>query len=254
MASVAVTTQCGLYLYGMTLAGASAAVHPPGISGAAVQEIVDRRVAALVSRLEVRKVRPQRSNLAAHHLVLRELAARQPVLPVAFGTISESEEDLRRLVARNYDAMVQRLDFLHGTVEMGLKIYWETANIFEFFVATHRELEEMRNRLFRPGRTPTLDEKIQLGRLFESLAEQSRQRHTRRVTEMLGPCCLEIRSLDPSEERLIMKLACLVLKSRQNEWEAGVEAAARAFDNHYCFRYSGPWAPYNFAEIDLRLA
>jgi hypothetical protein len=32
-----------------------------------------------------------------------------------------------------------------------------------------------------------------------------------------------------------------------------VERAAQGFDNHYCFEYSGPWAPYNFAEIDLEL-
>ncbi len=48
-----------------------------------------------------------------------------------------------------------------------------------------------------------------------------------------------------------MKLACLVEKSHRQQWENGVEAAAHAFDNNYCFQYSGPWAPYNFAEIEL---
>ena len=69
---------------------------------------------------------------------------------------------------QNYDALLKKLNRLRGMVEMTLKVYWETANIFEFFVATHRELEEMRNRLFKPGRTPTIEEKIQLGKLFES--------------------------------------------------------------------------------------
>ena len=53
--------------------------------------------------------------------------------------------------------------------------------MFEYFVATHQELEAMRNRLFRPGRTPTVEEKVELGELFASLLQQARQRHTQRV-------------------------------------------------------------------------
>jgi len=254
MASVASTTQAGLYLYGITVSSGAAPAYAPGVAGARVAEIVEGRLVALVSRLAEPKVRPQRANLAAHHAVLRDLAARQPVLPVAFGTIADGEDELRGVLRQNYASLTERLDWLQGAVEMTLKVYWETANIFEFFVATHRELEEMRNRLFRPGRVPTMDEKIQLGQLFEALAGQSRQRHTQRVTAALAPYCLAIRAIDPSEERLVMKLACLVQKSRQQAWEKGVETIAGDFDSHYCFQYSGPWAPYNFAEVDLELA
>jgi hypothetical protein len=251
VASIATTPQTGLYLYGITVAGNAVSVHPPGVAGTRVEEIVEGRLAALTSRLAVQKVRPQRANLAAHHLVLSDLSNRQPVLPVVFGTIADGEEELRNFMRQNYDALLKKLTRLRGMVEMTLKVYWETANIFEFFVATHRELEEMRNRLFQPGRTPSIEEKIQLGKLFESISEQSRRRHTQRVIEALSPYCREIRSIDPNEERMIMKLACLVEKTHRQQWENGVEAAAHAFDNHYFFQYSGPWAPYNFAEIEL---
>ncbi|MGA2797969.1 MAG: GvpL/GvpF family gas vesicle protein [Thermoguttaceae bacterium] len=251
MASIASVPQTGLYLYGITLAGDAVSAHPPGVAGARVEEIVEGRLAALTSRLAVQKVRPQRSHLAAHHQVLSDLSKRQPVLPVVFGTIADGEEELHDFMQQNYDVLIKKLNRLRGMVEMTLKVYWETANIFEYFVATHRELEEMRNRLFQPGRTPTIEEKIQLGKLFESLSEQSRRRHTQRVIEALSPYCLEIRSIDPNEERMIMKLACLVETTHRQQWENGVEAAAHAFDNHYCFQYSGPWAPYNFAEIEL---
>ena len=253
MASVATVPQTGLYLYGLTVAGLHVPVYPPGVGGARVGEIAEGRLAAVVSRVAVGNIRPQRSNLAAHHQVLRDLAARQPVLPVAFGTIVGSEEQLREVLCQNHDRLAARLDWLLGKVEMALKVFWETANIFEFFVATHEELEALRNRLFRPGRIPTLEEKLQLGKLFESLVEQSRERHTRRVVDALSPYCVEVRCLDCHEERMIVKLACLVEKGRQGQWEEGVATVARDFDNHYCFQYSGPWAPYNFAEIDLKL-
>ncbi len=137
---------------------------------------------------------------------------------------------------------------------MGLKIFWDLPNVFEYFVASHQELEAMRNRLFRPGRTPSVEEKVQLGELFVSLLQQARQRHTRRVREALAPYCVEMRIIDAGEERLIMKLACLVQRDRQGQWEEGVRQAAGLFDDHYRFDYNGPWPPYNFADIDLRLS
>ena len=105
---------------------------------------------------------------------------------------------------------------------MGLKVYWDLPNVFEYFVATHQELESMRNRLFRPGRTPTMEEKVELGERFVSLLQQARERHTRRVKEALAEYCVEVRGIDPGEERMILKLACLVEKDRQAEWEEGV--------------------------------
>ena len=63
-----------------------------------------------------------------------------------------------------------------------------------------------------------------------------------------------MRAIDPGDERLIMKLACLVPRDRQAEWEEGVRRAASLFDDHYRFDYNGPWPPYSFVDIDLKLA
>ena len=224
-----------------------------GVGGADVESIVEGSVAAVVSQLGVSKVRPQRANLAAHHRILHDLAEQRPVLPVVFGTITGNEEELRRVLRRNQDALAGLLDRLRGKVEMGLKVYWDLPNVFEYFVATHQELEAMRNRLFRPGRQPRVEEKVELGERFVSLLQQARERHTRRVQEALAPYCVEVRSIDPGEERMIMKLACLVEKDRQEQWEEGVRQAATLFDDHYRFDYNGPWPPYNFADVDLRL-
>jgi hypothetical protein len=252
MASVATAAECGLYLYGITGADEAFYVDGEGVEGTAVEAVVEFGVAAMVSRLPTRRLRAQRSNLAAHHRVLRGLAARGTVLPVAFGTLVRGEGELRSLLRHSGRTLADLLERLTGRVEMGLKVYWETANIFEYFVATHQELETMRNRLFRPGRQSSLDEKVELGRLFGTFLEQSRRRHTERVSEALAPYCIEVRPVEFGEERMVMKLACLVEEDRQQQWEEGVYQAARLFDDHYRFEFNGPWPPYNFAHVDLR--
>ena len=250
--STSTPSQTGLYLYGITVADGM--VCPlGGVRGAEVEAIVEGSLAVIVSRLNVGKVRPERANLAAHHRVLHEVAEQRPVLPVVFGTIADSEQAFRGVLRRNHDALAASLERLRGKIEMGLKVYWDVPNVFEYFVATYQELEAMRNRLFRSGRTPSVEEKVDLGELFVSLLRQARQRHTRRVKETLDACSAEVRVIDPGDERMIMKLACLVDQDGQGQWEEGIGQAALLFDDRYRFQYSGPWPPYNFADVDLEL-
>ena len=137
---------------------------------------------------------------------------------------------------------------------MSLSVYWNTSNIFEFFVATNQELKRMRDRMFRPGREPSLDERLELGKLFESLLQQCREHHTQQVIDTLSPYCAEIRTIDPGQEQMIMKLVCLVQKDQQGRFEEGIQEAARKFDDHYCFKYSGPWVPFDFVDVKLDLS
>ncbi len=259
MAATLAPSCCGIYLYGITTADAAAAneIASPaaqGVGGTSVETVVEGRLAAVVSRLESDKIRPQRANLAAHHRILRDLAETQPVAPVVFGTIAHDEDRVRRLLQANHDALLGLLARLRGKVEMSLKVYWDLPNVFEYFVASHQELEAMRDRLFRCGRTPSMEEKVELGELFVSLLQQARNRHVERVKESLAPCSADVRTIDPGDERLIMKLACLVQRDRQAAWEEGVRRAASLFDDHYRFDYNGPWPPYNFVNADLQMA
>jgi len=173
--------------------------------------------------------------------------------PVTFGTVAESEQGLREILRRNREPLLERLHRLKGKVEMGLRVRWATPNIFEYFLATHQELKELRDRLYRPGRMPTLDEQIELGRLFDSLLRQGRERNTRKVVEALRSHCTEIRGIDPTDEQVIVKLACLVDARHRREWEARVQKLAEQYNDNYCFQILGPSAPYHFADIDLEL-
>ena len=126
----------------------------PGIEGGDVEVIVADGVAAVVTRVSHPKIRPQRANLAVHHKLLHELVQRQAVLPCAFGMVATGEDQVREVLRANRAALLDQSAALRSKVEMSLGVYWNTSNIFEFFVATNRELKEMRNRVFRPGREP----------------------------------------------------------------------------------------------------
>ena len=246
--------EAGFYLYGIIDAQDGLDVSMPGIEGGDIETIEADGIAAVVTRVGRQKIRPQRANLAVHHKLLHELVQQQAVIPCAFGMVASSEEQLQEVLRANRGELLRQLAQFRGKVEMSLSVYWNTSNIFEFFVATNQELKEMRDRVFRPGREPSMEERLELGKLFESLLRQCRERHTQQVIDTLSPYCAEIRAVDPGQEQMIMKLVCLVQKDQQSRFEEGIQEAARKFDDHYCFKYSGPWAPFDFVDVTLDLS
>ena len=252
--STLTAVETGLYLYGIIDAGDGFDVANRGIDGGSIETIEADGIAAVVTRVKRQTIRPQRANLAAHNNLLRSLVERQGVIPCAFGMVASSEEQLRDVLHANHDKLLALLARLRGKVEMSLSVYWNTSNIFEFFVGTNQELKQMRDRMFRPGREPSLDEKLELGRTFEAQLQQCRERHTKQVIDMLSPYCADVRAVDPGSEQMIMKLVCLVPKDQEDRFELGIQAAARKFDDHYNFKFSGPWAPFDFVDVTLDLS
>ena len=253
MASTMESVGTGFYLYGITTAEAALPMQSRGVAEGGVESVVEGPLAAIVTRVAVRNIRPERANLAAHNQVLRDLADRDAVLPVAFGTVVDSEQELRRAILRNSNNLIDRLRLLQDKVEVVLKVYWDTPNIYEYFMTTHAELQQMRDRLFASGRKPSRSQSIELGEMFAAMLQQARERHTSRVTDALSEFCAEIRTVNVGEEKMIMKLACLVEKDRVERWEEGVHEIARLFDNNYSFKYGNPSIPFNFTDVDLEL-
>lgn len=245
----------GKYLYavveknGTCLEDRLAALGPVGIEGSGISLIAVGDVAAVVSDVEGPRIRPQRRNLAAHQGVLKRLMEEKALLPISFGMIADSARAVEKFLSTHQTDLHEQLQRVVGKVEMGLHVRWDVPNIFEYFVNTHRELRSARDRLVRPGRDANQEEMIELGRLFDRLLSEERSDLTERVEAVLSPSCAEIKPNNCRTETEVMNLVCLIERSKVDEFESRVFEAARFFDDHYAFDFSGPWAPHNFVQI-----
>lgn len=241
----------GRYLYAIIAGSEQRQFGNLGLNGGQVYTIPDNGVAAVVSDIPQQKIRPERRHFAAHQGVLRKLMEECDLLPMRFGVISGDPRAVRGLLSRNRSAIVNQLQRVAGKVEMGLRVSWDVPNIFEYMISVHSELMEARDSLINAQRNLTQEEKIQVGRLFEELLNTDREAHTRRVERALKPACSEIKRNKCREEREVMNLACLVSRTALPAFENAVLKAAGLFDDNFAFDYNGPWAPHNFAEVEV---
>jgi len=243
----------GEYLYAIAALGKDRAYDVPGIDGAAVFSVHQGPVAAVVSLCARQKLRPERAHLAAHKGVLHRLMLDGTILPMAFGTIAGDVNAVRRLLALNQDVILQQLQRVAGKVEMGLRVKWDVPNLFEYFIDIHPELRLLRDRLLGNQREPRQEDKIQLGQFFDRILNDDREAHLGRLEEALAPCCAEIKRSPPRQLHEVANLNLLVPHGQQAQLEQAVFQAATQFDNNFAFDLTGPWAPHNFVEMDLKL-
>jgi len=241
----------GKFIYALVEGDGERIYKVRGIGNGAVYSLPEGKIAAVVGDVHSTRVRPERRNLMAHRAILAHLLELGTVLPMRFGIIAANSRAVHELLAANASRIEEQLLRVHNRVEMGLRVSWDVGNIYEYFVSSHPILREMRDRLVNEGDSASRDEKIELGRLFDRLVNDERQKHTERVTEVLQNYCEEVTSNSPKKEREVMNLACLVDREAQSEFEKGVFDASKLFNNDFLFDYNGPWAPHNFVDLDL---
>lgn len=240
------------YLYAVVSDTGDRPYRAFGINGNPIFSISNGRVAAVVSDILDETIRPERRHLAAHQGILKRLMEETTVLPMSFGIIADSPTAIRTILSRNQDALVGQLHHVEGKVEMGVRVTWDVANIYEFFVNTHPELRVARDRLLGSQRKPKQEDTIEVGRLFERMLNADRDAHTGKVQKILAPICHEIKRNRCQKETEVVNLSCLVGREGQAEFEAGILKAAKLFDKNFAFAYSGPWAPHNFIALNLK--
>jgi len=222
-----------------------------GLDGKPVSVIVEGRLAAVVGGVSAPKIRPERRNLAAHQQVLKVLLAHTTPLPMAFGILADSPQDVREILRRNQRTFLEQIEHVAGKVEMGLRVSWDVPNIFEYFVNTHDELRAARDRILGADRPATQEEKIELGRTFDRLLSEDRENYTEQVERILSGVGSETKPGKCRTEHEVMNLACLVQREEQERFAQAVFEAAHMFDNNFAFDYNGPWTPHNFVNIAL---
>ena len=242
-----------IYLYAIVAGAEDRPYQATGINQGKVYAISGGQVAAVVSDVAGDNVRPERARLAGHHEVLKKLMAETTPLPMSFGIVADSPAAVRRMLARNQEVLLDQLVHVAGKVEMGLRITWDVANIFEYFVNVHPELRLARDRLLGSNCQPTQEQKIEVGRMFDRLLNDDREAHADLAMEIFASHECEIKRLKCRNEREAMNLACLVKREAVPRFEAAVFEIAKEFDNNFALDYNGPWAPHNFVSVDLEL-
>jgi hypothetical protein len=210
-------------------------------------------LAAVVSRAPVFIFDPTRDNVLAHEHVVEAVMKNHTIIPMSFGTVFRTDDDVRAVLKSIYPSLKEVLGQMAGKLEFGLKVTWDRDRIMEELQHEHHEIHRFHEELIRKHLQSTYFARMHLGRMIDKALADLATNYVREIYDGLRSVSLASRDSKPIGDKMIMNAAFLVLKARESDFDAAVERMARKFDNRLIFKSTGPWPPYNFVNIRLRL-
>jgi hypothetical protein len=142
---------------------------------------------------------------------------------------------------------------MKGKIEFGLKVNWDKPQVIAGIEQQSEEIRKLREEIETARSSSTYFARMQLGRLVDSALSARADEYVEEIYAALRECAIASRSNKPIGENMIMNAAFLVERERADAFDKAVNEIAKRFEGKLNFKYTGPWPPYNFVNIRLKL-
>ena len=165
-----------VFVYGVTAVSALPIPEIEGVDSAPVGTLGHGGLAALVSPINRTELRA--ADVRAHWRVLERAFEHATVLPARFGTVMETEDEVRhRLLEPNEERLTALLKTMDGLIQLNVKGRYDEESLLRGVLRESRGLARLRERAERSG---TMADQVNLGRQVEHEIEQRRARTPKR--------------------------------------------------------------------------
>jgi hypothetical protein len=212
-----------------------------------------REFAAVVSNCPLIVFDPTRENALAHEHVNELVMKDFTVLPMSFGTVFRTENDIKEFLKGTYEALSDVLQKMEGKIEFGLKVNWDKDQVIREIETENEEIRRLKDEISSNTSTSTYFSRMQLGRVVESALQAKADAYVTEIYEALRDAAIASRSNKPIGDKMIMNAAFLVERDKTKAFDDQISDIAKKYENKLSFLYTGPWPPYNFVNIRLKL-
>jgi hypothetical protein len=222
-----------------------------GPEPAEVHTVHYRGIAAIVSNTPMVVQDPTKDNVLAHQRVNETVMQHHTVIPMSFGTLFKTDDDIMELLRSAYDAFTDVLNKMQDKFEFGLKVLWDRDQIIHEIEEEDEDIRRLKGEI-SSQKGSTYFARMQYGRLIDAALQARSERYVAEIFEGLRDVSVASRSNKPIGDRMIMNAAFLVARNLEHAFDLRVKDIGQRYEK-LTFKYTGPWPPYNFVNIRLKL-
>jgi hypothetical protein len=140
---------------------------------------------------------------------------------------------------------------MQDKMEFGLKVLWDRDQMVRHLEEEDEDIRRLKTEISSQAGS-TYFARMQYGRMVEAALQSRSERYVVEIFSALRDVAVASRSNKPIGDRMIMNAAFLVGRNREAAFDARVKQVADRYPG-LIFKYTGPWPPYNFVNIRLKL-
>jgi hypothetical protein len=241
------TPGAACYVYGVMGADAAGAAALPaaGVRGRPVETVASGSLAALVTHVGEERVRATRADLRAHQQVVEDVAVQATVLPMQFGVVAASADEVaRNLLDAAADDLLLLLSRLRGKHEFRLRASYAQDVALREAVAANPAIGRLQRRV-REGAGGYHD-RIQLGEAVAATLEDIKRRDTAYLLDRLSPVSDDSVALPSTSSSDNVAVVFLVARAQLDAFDRALDEVAATMEGRMTLELTGPLAPWDF--------
>ncbi|HZG70113.1 MAG TPA: GvpL/GvpF family gas vesicle protein [Chondromyces sp.] len=207
--------------------------------------------AMVAAEVPMKIFHPNKENLLMHqNAVSLVMKQNETVIPVSFGNVFHSKEDVRVLLENLYPQFEKLFPEIKGKIELGLKVVGKKEWL-ESLVNENSEIERMAKAVQGKSEAASYYQRIQLGGAAQKLIMSLQEELKQEILNPLKEIAVASKTNEPIGERMLLNASFLVDRDKEEIFDQKVNEAYEQWEDKAEFSYSGPWAAYNFVNIRL---
>lgn len=196
---------------------------------------------------------PKKDNLMMHqNVVATVMKEKDAVIPISFGNVFKSKDDVKALLEKLYPQFETLFPEIKGKFELGLKVIGKQEWL-ESVVNDDPKLQEMAKSVRSKSEDAGYYERIQLGSATQDVFKQLSNKIEVDIYEPLAELSTSAKSNEPQSEKMLLNAAFLVDEKNDQAFDDLVNKLYEKWEDKVEFKYTGPWAAYNFVNIRLNI-
>ena len=250
----------GIYIYGIIQTSGPQVFGEIGIGNISASNVLTiqyKNLAAVVScsRLMVYDSLAKEKvvkDLATHQFVIEKVMQTFTIVPVKFGTMVETEDEVIKFLENGYALLNNELSRIEGKIELDVVAWWELPTILTALSRHNSQIQEIQQKLALKGEKVSIEDKIKLGQCIEQALRAEKARSYQLILQTLKQETEDICLHDVATDKMILNAAFLLEKKNEECFHTLLQTLDQKLENTVNFRVVGPLPPYSFSSILLR--
>lgn len=241
----------GKYVYGIIATQEAPNFGPIGVGGNGdeVVTIGQNGLAVVVSNASRNNhYVVSREQLKAHTQVIEKVAESYSVLPMRFGTVAESTDEIMAFLEQNKRQLKNTLRDMEGKVEIGIKVLWSNMEqIFQELGQENKAIRALKKQGAKDQRAL-----IRAGELVEAALEEKKAVEGEEYLRPLKKVAAGCKEAECTTEDMVVNTSLLVDRDWLKEFDATIDKISEEHKDRINIKYVGPTAPFSFVNLELQ--
>ena len=182
-----------------------------------------------------------------HQKVVEEVMKKYEVLPMRFGQVPKSQEEIKGFLTENYDEIKDLFRKIEGKTELGLKASWKMDKIMGEIINSNDRIRIFQKQISTLSEGKAYMPKIELGEMVSQELKARGEALAEEIFDSLKLLSADAKMNKTLNDRMLLNAAFLVKNDKEGHFD-GLVAEIEKKHPELTLKYVSA-APYNFISL-----